>query len=85
MNPEINIKCNICGSTENLTKDHIVPKKFIQRMRGIGIRLDSRLQTLCFSCNQKKASHIDWKDPRVREIMKDIGQKLISKVDKYDN
>ena len=44
-------KCTYCGSTENLTLDHIIP-----RCRG-GARWDSdNVTTACRSCNQAKGS-----------------------------
>lgn len=42
-------KCRECGSAENLTVDHI-----ISVYRG-GIDEDVNLQTLCNSCNARKA------------------------------
>lgn len=44
-------RCTYCGSTENLTIDHIIP-----RCRG-GARWDaSNCRTACRSCNQMKGS-----------------------------
>lgn len=43
-------KCLKCGTTENLTVDHIVPK-----FRG-GLDGTDNLQTLCKSCNMKKGA-----------------------------
>jgi 5-methylcytosine-specific restriction endonuclease McrA len=42
-------RCVACGTSENLTLDHVVP-----RSRG-GSDADSNLQTMCRSCNQDKA------------------------------
>jgi hypothetical protein len=42
--------CNICGTSENLTVDHIVPV-----LKGGGNELDN-LQTLCGSCNSSKGA-----------------------------
>lgn len=44
-------KCVLCGSTERLTLDHVVPL-----IRG-GTNLDSNLRTLCEPCNHIKGSH----------------------------
>lgn len=44
-------KCLHCGTSANLTVDHIIPK-----VHG-GSDHETNLQTLCFSCNQKKGSH----------------------------
>ena len=52
--------CQSCGKTHqetNLTIDHIIPLA-----RG-GTNDLSNLQTLCFTCNQRKTHHID---PRFR-------------------
>jgi 5-methylcytosine-specific restriction endonuclease McrA len=47
-----NYQCLKCGSKENLTLDHIIPKskggKFTRR----------NLQTLCFKCNLEKKTDI---------------------------
>lgn len=47
-------KCAQCGSTENLTIDHIVPL-----VKG-GTNAPLNLQTLCKKCNFKKADRFDW-------------------------
>ncbi|MBR8836586.1 MAG: HNH endonuclease [Stigonema ocellatum SAG 48.90 = DSM 106950] len=52
--------CQSCGKTHldtDLTIDHIIPLA-----RG-GTNDISNLQTLCFTCNQRKTHHID---PRFR-------------------
>lgn len=41
-------KCVKCGSTEQLTIDHIIP------IRKGGISTESNMQTMCFNCNQNK-------------------------------
>lgn len=43
-------KCIKCGSMENLTIDHIIP------LSEGGTHYHTNLQTLCWDCNQKKAS-----------------------------
>ena len=43
--------CNYCGSSENLTRDHILP-----RSKG-GSNSEKNIQTLCHTCNQKKADN----------------------------
>jgi 5-methylcytosine-specific restriction endonuclease McrA len=42
-------RCVECGTDENLTLDHRIPKS-----RG-GSNEDSNLQTMCAACNQAKA------------------------------
>jgi len=46
--------CTDCGSTENLTVDHIVPLS-----RG-GTSIPANLVTLCEQCNVRKGNHIPW-------------------------
>jgi len=43
-------RCRQCGSSDNLTLDHIIPV-----YRG-GTDEDSNLQTLCLSCNSGKVT-----------------------------
>lgn len=45
-------RCTKCGSFENLTVDHVVPKSL-----G-GKDFLKNLQTLCASCNQQKANTV---------------------------
>ena len=78
-------KCVKCGSSENLTNDHIIPKKFLRRLRGIGISgLKDHLQILCVDCNQKKGKYIEWEDPKVRELMREVAAKIIDNINKHE-
>lgn len=45
-------KCVNCGSPEELTLDHIVPKS-----KG-GPRIFENLQTMCRTCNQRKGNRL---------------------------
>lgn len=47
-------KCAECGSTENLTVDHIIPLS-----RG-GTNAPENLSVLCVSCNKRKGNRINW-------------------------
>lgn len=47
-------KCIECGSTEELTIDHIIPLS-----RG-GISTPDNLRTLCGKCNRRKSSFVSW-------------------------
>ena len=49
---EYNFKCAICGSTENLTEDHIVPLS-----RG-GSDYIENIQPLCSRCNASKNNKV---------------------------
>ena len=49
-------KCNYCGSTKNLTIDHIIPISKLPK--GIGYKLKSNWQVLCSKCNGKKGNKI---------------------------
>jgi 5-methylcytosine-specific restriction enzyme A len=44
--------CQICGATEDLTIDHIIP------LAAGGTNDISNFQTLCQSCNSRKGSKI---------------------------
>ena len=48
-------KCIYCGSTENITKDHIIPKS-----KGGRDNLEN-LQVMCFDCNFKKSNALIFK------------------------
>ena len=47
-------KCVFCGSTENLTIDHKLPKSKHKKARG----LLANYQIACYHCNQKKGSNM---------------------------
>ena len=50
-----NYKCAYCGSEDNLTIDHVVP-----RAKG-GSDFTKNVVCCCHSCNQNKG-HIDWEE-----------------------
>lgn len=52
-------KCNYCGSTENLTIDHIIPYK--KAPRGLG---QKNWQVLCEKCNGEKADLLVTKEDK---------------------
>jgi 5-methylcytosine-specific restriction endonuclease McrA len=55
-------KCLCCGSTENLTPDHIIPLS-----RG-GKNIIENIQPLCLTCNKRKGTKIiDYRHPVVTE------------------
>lgn len=51
-------RCRYCGSTEDLTVDHIIPRTF-----G-GTNKRENLQTLCRSCNLEKGCNLSASVPR---------------------
>jgi ferredoxin len=54
---ELEDKCVVCYSTENLTMDHM-----IALANGGTDTIDNKT-TLCKSCNSSKGNHIDYRDP----------------------
>jgi 5-methylcytosine-specific restriction endonuclease McrA len=72
---ELMKNCLQCGSTDNLTTDHIIPKWFIKNKefrlfiglkKGLGKK---NKQTLCGDCNQKKGGRLDPNHPLTRSIL----------------
>lgn len=60
--------CNRCGSTKNLTKDHIIPLAILRAL-GMSGNDKENLQILCQTCNNTKGSQLDPKNPRTRPLM----------------
>lgn len=63
-------KCAKCGSTENLTVDHIISKAFLATL---GLRhianIDGNIQVLCFDCNSVKGSLILPDSPKTSGLL----------------
>ena len=65
------LRCS-CGSTEDLTIDHVIP---ICILKDFGLTFeqmfekDDWLQVMCRKCNTKKANHLDFKNPKTKEIL----------------
>lgn len=63
------MKCERCGSTEKLTKDHIIPKWIYKRsghlkLKGFKKNLGGKnIQVLCAECNNRKGGSIDLSNP----------------------
>lgn len=57
-------KCVVCGTTDHITKDHIVPKS-----KGGGNRKEN-LQPMCFPCNGEKGNTMP------KHINKDLNSKM---------
>ena len=85
------IKCEICGTTEDLTKDHIVPKWLMKRLPAFGSKLkggihgkhNSNIQTLCRPCNSEKGGKIIWESPRTREVMENLMDTIRAELSNY--
>jgi len=64
--------CKLCGATDDLTVDHIIPKSILIAF-GIDqkdtLKIPFFLQLLCRRCNVLKKDRINWKDPRSKEIL----------------
>jgi len=60
-----NYKCLACGTSENLTMDHIKP-----RSMG-GLNDIDNLQTLCQHCNLSKgAKEVDYRNNKIKQLIK---------------
>lgn len=55
-----NFLCLCCGTTENLSIDHIIP------LSSGGLTIEDNLQTLCTSCNSRKQQQIiDYRNQKI--------------------
>jgi len=77
------MKCVRCNSTDNLTKDHIIPKWAYKRTRELGINFKKNvgkknIQTMCSKCNNKKSGDIDCST----KISRDFWTKVRDKINK---
>jgi len=57
--------CNLHGDKDMLTLDHVIPKSMLLDM-GLEEFYDdeSNLEILCRKCNIRKASQLDWSNPK---------------------
>lgn len=67
-----------CGRTENLTLDHIVP---IDILKQFGIEpekevVEGNYQILCRMCNIFKGNRLDFSNPRTKELLLKILNRL---------
>jgi 5-methylcytosine-specific restriction endonuclease McrA len=70
-------KCK-CGRTENLTLDHIIPQNILKDL-GVDIEreiIEDNYQILCRTCNQFKSNRLDFSEPKTKEILIRLLQKL---------
>lgn len=68
--------CVWCGTKDNLTRDHIIPKWLSVRLHYFGIKNFSKknnIQILCNKCNNAhKGGRLDFQDKTVRETMREV-------------
>ncbi len=86
--------CIICGATENLTKDHVVPKWFTMAIKFFGFRFRGanmestpgyyKYQTLCGKCNVTKNGYMDYNDPYVRKYLKQFANNILDIIKIYE-
>ena len=62
-------KCVYCGSKEELTVDHIIPRSFCTILR-ISQNDKMNLQVLCEKCNKHKANNLKSNCPPTTKLMK---------------
>ena len=64
-------KCKHCGSTDNLTADHIFPVVFLKMLGYPAERMfrEEWYQCLCRECNHKKKSKVEWEHPATYKIL----------------
>ena len=68
--------CEMCGSRENLTADHIVPVVFL-KMLGYPADRMFRIhwyQCLCRNCNISKHHKMEWDNPKTYLILEEAMQ-----------
>lgn len=64
-------KCVRCGTTENLTADHIFPIVFLKMLGYPAERMwrHEWYQPLCRSCNSSKRIRVEWEHPNTKFII----------------
>jgi hypothetical protein len=65
--------CERCGARDNLSIDHIVPKKFFKLFEfGQEANFKGNMTILCKKCNSLKGDNIDCDDPITKQIIIDF-------------
>ena len=79
MNKEVRRKfltgksCASCGTKNNLTVDHIVPRSFLHPFGFMDVYNDrENLQAMCEPCNKAKGMTLDYKNPKTILFMNKI-------------
>lgn len=62
--------CAKCGTTENLTWDHIIPKIILKTLCVSQTNERQNLQILCQACNTKKGHALEPKNPRTMYLLR---------------
>lgn len=73
-------ECVLCGSTERLTVDHIIPKWLYGKIHVFGLKKNlgkKNHQTLCQKCNSKKGGLPDFNHP-VAQPLKEALLKILN-------
>lgn len=71
-------KCARCGAKTDLTLDHIVPKAYLQAfcVDTNTEMVEGNYQLLCRLCNSHKAHRLDFSNPKTKEILSTLLEKL---------
>lgn len=74
-------ECVKCGSTKNLTKDHIIPKWIYKRSGHFDINFKKNLgkkntQIMCLDCNVEKSGYIDCSTEMGRDFWTKIRDRI---------
>ncbi len=78
---------NCLKKVESLTRDHIVPKWFYNRIQSLGLDIKnfkrlSNYRWICEECNKKKAGQINWENEIVRDYMNQLANAIKRKLSK---
>lgn len=79
------MQCEKCGTTSDLTKDHIIPKWMYKKAHIFGFKKNrgkENIQVLCHKCNNEKGGFVDCSTEIGREFwtkVRDIINKELEK------
>jgi 5-methylcytosine-specific restriction endonuclease McrA len=79
--------CENCGGSKAITREHRIPHWLMKRLVLLEIKIDTKtmqenIRSLCANCNMEKGGMIDYTDPLVRKIMRQIAVKIIENLKK---
>lgn len=77
-----NKHCEKCGTSSDITRDHIIPKWFERRFKyfQFEVYMVNNDQYLCESHNLEKGGIIDYKDERVRRFLRRFIEMIDDKI-----